>query len=121
MEKNTQFVGQSLAFLDAVEQAAVGEPRGRGERQLGEALARPQLPQRELVAAEDDPVVRPPPGSFCKASRSRGTAPPKSSMSICERPMTFFAFVLKRPMVLMNSRTRASPTSPRSRAGSAWR
>ena len=36
MERNTQFVGQSTAFLDSVERASRAEPMGRPVLVIGE-------------------------------------------------------------------------------------
>ena len=46
-------------------------------------------------------VLRPTPGNASSASRNGGTMPPCSAMSFSDSAMTFFALVLKRPMVLM--------------------
>src|SRR3546814_7539586 len=46
-------------------------------------------------------VFRPTPGSVCNSSRSAGTSPSYWSTSIWLSAMTFFALLLKRPMVLM--------------------
>ena len=56
-------------------------------------------------------VLRPTPGSASSASRVRGTSPPCSATSFCDSATTFFALVRKRPMVLIRSCTRASPSA----------
>ena len=56
-------------------------------------------------------VFRPTPGSASSAARSAGTLPPWRSTSARLSAITFLAFVLKSPMVLMCSLRRASPSA----------
>ena len=55
-------------------------------------------------------VLRPTPGSASSASRDSGTLPPCCSSRMRHISMTFFAFVLYRPIVLMYSDRPAMPS-----------
>ena len=50
-------------------------------------------------------VLRPTPGRVSRISTESGTSPPNSATRRCESAITFFAFVLKKLMVLIRSRT----------------